>query len=87
MTLKFVDSVPAKKPAHHKGRRTEYNKVLQLVEDFRNDHREIAVIQCTMREQYKNPRSLACCVGRSIREAGYPIRVHIRGDEVYLVKY
>lgn len=86
MTLKFVDSVPEKKPPNHKGRRLDYNKVLQLLGDFKDDHRKIAIIQCNAFERYKNSRSLANCVRRAIHDGAYQMHVCVRGEEVYLVK-
>ena len=86
MTLKFVDSVPKNSECFTQERRLVYNKAKRLVEEFVNDHRKVALIQCDPYEQYKNSRSLATTMRRIVRELHYPVRIHRRGNDVYLAK-
>lgn len=86
MTLKYVDSVPKLKPGDNQDRRLAYNKVMKIVDQFHNDPRKIAVIQCAECERYSSAKSLDATVRRAVKDRNYRIWVVKRGDEVYLVK-
>lgn len=86
MTLKYVDSVPELKTVDNQDRRLAYNKVMKIVEEFNNDPRKVAVIQCAGDEQYSSAKSLDTTVRRAVRDRNYRIRVHKRGDYIYLAK-
>ena len=86
MTLKFVDSVPEKKPGFSQHRRLDYNKVMAIVDAFHADPRKAALIRCACDEEYASTASLAVTLLRAVKDRGYPIRVHRRGKEVYLAK-
>lgn len=86
MTLKYVNSVPEKNRELFRKRRLKHNKVMQLITEFNNDHRKIAIIQCDADEKYNSISSVNTTFRRAIRSLGYPIQVHVRDQEIYLVK-
>ena len=76
MKLIRVDTLPKKNVK---------KRVQEFIKEFADSDMKIAKVDFTERD-YKSPRVCYSCIGVAIRRSKRPVRVCMRGDEVYLTK-
>ena len=80
MTLEFVSKMPEIMDS------TPRNNLLNTIDEFVNADGRIAVVHTSEQDDYASAVSLYYAMRSAARRSGYPITVHMRGDEVYLAK-
>lgn len=76
MKLIPTDYIPEKRQKH---------KLQNLIEEF--VHSPYKVVKCQFtKDDYISPVVCATCLRNAIRRSKYSVKVHKRGDEVYLAK-
>lgn len=76
MKLIPVDSVPKRCGKHH---------LQDMIKEFVNGDDKIVRIDFS-KHDYKSARICRSCIGSAVKRSGHPIRVSIRGNEVFMQK-
>ena len=76
MKLVPVESIPGRRTRHH---------LQELIEEFVNSDAKNVKIDFSSRD-YKSGKVCRSCLGIAAKKSGHPIKVLIRGDEVFLSK-
>lgn len=76
MKLVPVDQIPKKRG---------YHKLQDMLEEFVKSSDDLVKIQFKENE-YKNAKACCSSLYCAVKRSGYAIKIHMRGDDIYLEK-
>lgn len=77
MKLQYVDSLPSARRGKH--------DVQNLIKEFVDSDAKIAKVDFNEHD-YKSPSVCRNCIAVSVKRSRRPVKVHQRGNDVYLTK-
>lgn len=76
MNIIPVDQIPKKRG---------YHKLQEMLEEFVKSPNDVVKVQIKEGE-YKSPSSCVKSLYCAVKRSGYAIKIHMRGDDIYLEK-